>query len=641
MADRLLHVSIGPVQGFVAQARRTRDLWAGSFLLSWLAGQLMAATLRQDSRILFPVVGTEREPENPMLAAVLGRPLPREESPRIGSLPNRFKASVPGAFDPEAAAEETRRKWRELAECVWRRFVADAAGGGRDTRAIWDRQIEEFWDIQWVMDADPGDGSDSAWLDRRKNWRSHWPPEEGGDHCTTMGDRQELSGFVRSRERPAQDAFWGDVRRRTGRLDLRDDERLCAVALVKRLFPKLEPTELETTVGWNIGAANWPSTAYMAAAPWLAHVAADPERRTKLQEYVESVRDAVGPAIFGKLSGERTARLPGLSPLGAAADLDGNLFLEPALANPRATPLSDDARPLGEADAEDGPDAALRARLSSALRELGKVVGAARPFYALLSMDGDRLGKLLRESGEERISGALAAFVSRVPDIVRDNDGSTVYAGGDDVLAMLPVDRAIGCATALRRAYGSAFAGLAFEDAREEGASATASCAVVFAHYRNPLREVLALAREELDGTAKDGNGRDSLALAVILPGGVNHRWVARFGRAPEAIAALRAQSYPASFLYNLRRRYEDLIGGLDADERHAVVLAEHVKGAPPRTGDEQVRAEAAVNGLLAACTTQRGDDLPGAGETFRLDGAFVARFLAEICDFGRAAAPS
>ncbi|MBA5248658.1 MAG: hypothetical protein FE834_03865, partial [Gammaproteobacteria bacterium] len=28
-----LHFSLGPVQGFIGQARRTRDLWAGSFLL--------------------------------------------------------------------------------------------------------------------------------------------------------------------------------------------------------------------------------------------------------------------------------------------------------------------------------------------------------------------------------------------------------------------------------------------------------------------------------------------------------------------------------------------------------------------------------------------------------------------------------
>ena len=32
-----LDISIGPVQGFVSQSRRTRDLWGSSYLLSFLS----------------------------------------------------------------------------------------------------------------------------------------------------------------------------------------------------------------------------------------------------------------------------------------------------------------------------------------------------------------------------------------------------------------------------------------------------------------------------------------------------------------------------------------------------------------------------------------------------------------------------
>lgn len=59
MVEQIFHFTIGPVQGFVAQARRTRDLWAGSFLLSWLAGQAMAAVFNQGGTITFPDVGTK------------------------------------------------------------------------------------------------------------------------------------------------------------------------------------------------------------------------------------------------------------------------------------------------------------------------------------------------------------------------------------------------------------------------------------------------------------------------------------------------------------------------------------------------------------------------------------------------------
>lgn len=245
MSEHILHISIGPVQGFVAQARRTRDLWSGSFLLSWMSGQLMASVLQKGGEIIFPAVGTKDKPTEPMLAAILGKPLPENPHPKIGSLPNRFKAKVPADFNPESAVNEAKKKWEELAETIWKSFVENAVNENEDqrnfTREIWKRQIKGFWEIQWVKGDNPvNNGEDAKWLDSRKNWRSHWPPKEGGDHCTTMGSWQELSGFVRSRERKEQDDFWKALREKVGRLDLQDDERLsCSFSnLGNRRFTK-------------------------------------------------------------------------------------------------------------------------------------------------------------------------------------------------------------------------------------------------------------------------------------------------------------------------------------------------------------------------------------------------------------------
>lgn len=625
MADRILHMSIGPVQQFVSQARRTRDLWAGSFLLSWLVGQLMAAVMRQGGHVLFPLVGTVQAPADPLLAAILGY---RSERPTIGTLPNRFKASVPAAFDPALAAHDARQAWRKLAECVWDQFVAGTADRGCGTRAIHERQIDGFWDLQWVTGADPGDGSDAAWLDRRKNWRSHWPTREGGDHCTAMGDWQEISGFVRGRQRHQQDAFWMDLQRTVGRLDIRDGERLCAVALVKRLFPKLGATQQERSIGWRLGAANWPSTAYMAAVPWLMHVGAEAERRSKLSAYVRAVEQSVRPDTFAQLKGERATHLPGLESLGEDADLDGNLFLEAALASHRATPLTH-LRSVNT-DRED-PDGATRERLLDELQALGQAVGgSARPFYALLLMDGDRLGSLLRHNHEPSISAALARFVEQVPDTITGRNGVTVYAGGDDVLAMLPVTTAVDCAIELRRAYDAAFQPLQL---KATGQRATASAAIVFAHHHCPLREVLTCAHTQLDDTAKEGNGRNSLAIAVMLSGGVNRSWVGSFEVAPGALKQLvgTAHAFSASFLYHIQQRYGPMIDHtVDRDDRRGILLAEYLKGKPPQSEADRERAREAVELLLRACVTERGD--AAAIETPRLqfDGALIARFMAE-----------
>jgi CRISPR-associated protein Cmr2 len=41
------------VQGFVARARKTRDFWSGSFILSSLAGYAMLAVIEAGGMIFF------------------------------------------------------------------------------------------------------------------------------------------------------------------------------------------------------------------------------------------------------------------------------------------------------------------------------------------------------------------------------------------------------------------------------------------------------------------------------------------------------------------------------------------------------------------------------------------------------------
>ena len=101
----------------------------------------------------------------------------------------------------------------------------------------------------------------------------------------------------------------------------------------------------------------------------------------------------------------------------------------------------------------------------------------------------------------------------------------TVYAGGDDVLAMLPIPRALDCAQALSDAYRNAFDGTTVRD------EATLSAAVVFAQIRLPLSQVLGEAHRLLDDIAKERNGRDSLAVAVLKPGGPYCEWATSWTR--------------------------------------------------------------------------------------------------------------
>ena len=255
-----IDISIGPVQGFVSQSRRTRDVWGSSYLLAFLSAHAMHGAAQAGGSIVQPDVADDR-----LYLWVSG--IPTSEPPRIGTVPNHFVVEVraDARHLAEAAVGSLDAAWLRVCDAVWARFVEPACLAGNETQAIWDRQVGSFWEVSWTS----GPWSDSGnLLARRKQWRSHSPPDEPGDQCTVMHDLQELSGHVRARQARQHDEFWRHVKRHLGELDLRDNERLCAVALVKRLFPKVAPEAL----GWRVEASHWPSTVYVGAVPWIQRV---------------------------------------------------------------------------------------------------------------------------------------------------------------------------------------------------------------------------------------------------------------------------------------------------------------------------------------------------------------------------------
>jgi CRISPR-associated protein Cmr2 len=321
-----------------------------------------------------------------------------------------------------------------------------------------------------------------------------------------MPDFQELSGYVSvdRNEARRQSEFWRAIRQKVGVLDLRDDERLCAPAMVKRLFARYGPKPIRDALDVD----QWPSTLYVGAVPWLRQVgehAAEPAAA-----YVDALRAAALPGTI-----RRRVPVPRLA--HTTQDeffrLDANFYHRHLLASPRACPL----KPEAEQTRDD---------LGKLLDKVNKAAGGAAPvYYALLVADGDQLGKLIREVADPpAVARAMAAFADQVKPTVEEHYGVTVYAGGDDVLAMLPVPEALACADKLAHAFAEAFRS-------QVDQVATLSAAVVFAHMRMPVGGVLHLARRLLEDLAKEANKRDSLAVAVAKPGGDNCQWVTSWTR--------------------------------------------------------------------------------------------------------------
>jgi CRISPR-associated protein Cmr2 len=381
---------------------------------------------------------------------------------------------VVAAHAATAAANEA---WQMVAQFVWDDFVQRVEVNGRDSRDIWRRQVDAFWEMAWAVGG-------SGELARRKLWRLPLFTVEPGDHCLLMPAWQELSGHVAATKagRDRQRKFWAEFRvRLRSNLDVDALEQLCAIALIKRLYPAIE-RRLEL-FGDAFGQRRfWASTADVAVSRWREHILLNPELKAEADSYAADVA--------------RARNLP-----GAFEDLDGNFFISTALEEPARLRISENDVP----------------RLKSALEKLHESAGEPPSSYAIIRADGDRVGAALaqlRSRGDqvalEALSERIAEFGTAAPVICEQHKATCVYAGGDDVLALCDVQDALGLADSLATSF-----------CHSVGANLTLSVAVHFVQFRLPLRDVLADSHRLLDDIAKDAVGRDALAINLHLSSGL------------------------------------------------------------------------------------------------------------------------
>ncbi len=109
--------TIGPVQDFIKAARKTRDFWAGSYILSYLTWMAIRVVVEKygPDHIVFPALY-----EQPLFTLYLREKLddtdlPSKDDLAIASFPNRFFAILPHDMEVLKEAEEAvRNKWKDI-----------------------------------------------------------------------------------------------------------------------------------------------------------------------------------------------------------------------------------------------------------------------------------------------------------------------------------------------------------------------------------------------------------------------------------------------------------------------------------------------------------------------------------------------
>lgn len=514
-----LKFQIGPVQEFIAAARSTRDLWSGSYLLSWLmaAGLKALSAEAGPDAVIFPSLRNQPLFDLHWRADLWGQVrfgdktaweslgYDRDDDTRAlltPNLPNVLLAVVPAWRAAElgkSVEAAIRAEWRRIAESVWEYCDREITPGGKErltagegthfTRAIrrerFDAQIGKLLSLTWQVTPWPSTLHEAIAL--AGPFSPGMPIRQAEQRVRRLADLAEKAMPREHRDprhlvcdergRIAEDA--------SGRATLNNLGLGWSVILALNAWQLDAVRQTRAFAGWTSGG-------------WQTGTFSNKDSVTGREEAV------AGGSLWRRrceaLGGRWRTWFKNDDWVGAAT-LVKRLWHRAYLAQ-------------APWNLETGPDhfpmpntrgvAAHEPEKDCGDDETAEAAPAEERYFAVLAFDGDEIGKWMSGEKTPRFATQLAAYTDGsgtpqgakpyyadpanaqqallesqrplspsyhlqfsealsnfallcAPPIVEVFDGRLIYAGGDDVLALVPADAALDCAAALQLAFtGSA-----------------------------------------------------------------------------------------------------------------------------------------------------------------------------------------
>ncbi|MGX9366803.1 type III-B CRISPR-associated protein Cas10/Cmr2 [Desulfoplanes sp. PS50] len=598
----LMVFGLTPVQNFIARARKLRDFWTGSLILSWLAFEGIRQVIYElgSDHVLYPSLI-----DQPMIENFLGKECALDElglfdssDTGVASFPNKFVCLVPSGMEDVLAGSikmAIKDAWSDLGNRVLG-LIEEKFGRDETVSKLFARQLDGYFDFHWsacpLIDQS-GIATARELLNERvwsqaletlndsKKLKYSIPAKSafyGTTHAMVQGfmaagkfcktDKRETEEGIKCQlhgdleilhldhavtgdknPRPENDPFWSKFKEKWtmsmgAASDFKESERLSSLGMVKRLAGYAIRRDKEHPLYPFFKDDNsFPATTEMALSDWFERLPTGVKK---------NLQQDLGSNWRGRIADHYHAQDEDESGQGEEDSVLNRLK--------RETPLND-----------------------------------ADNYYAVLLMDGDKMGKLVNGetiaatwdsvvhpdlveklrhwpegkdgfrkfwdtylSKKRMLSPAVHAAISEalgdfalhtVPSIVNKHRGKLIYAGGDDVCAVLPISTVLQAAKDIATAYNYPF--LVLENGLPTpvldiwkpgtsrlfhhlgaGEAISISAGILLTHHKRPLLGAVKRAHQLLED-AKDKGGRNSLALELDKRSGGARSWRASWKDLP------------------------------------------------------------------------------------------------------------
>jgi CRISPR-associated protein Cmr2 len=488
--------TISPVQSFIGQARKTKDLYAGSQILSKLCRTGIESTKSVGGEIIFPYLDEENSNQ---------------------SLPNRFiaKISKHSTLSFQEIGEKIEKDVKEYFEDEGTALLSSLGKFTTDFKNIFWKQIKGHLDIHWVIVPinDNEQYLDAFQRTERilgsvKNLRSFNQNPEKGRKCSLDGQNNALF-FSHLYNKPS----YANSAVKVYSGNFKKGEGLSAVSMLKRNYP----------------SDKFSSTAQIALLQNEKDLKEEEKENLKNYKNLFTEKQYVSAVVKNgepcKIENE-----------DKWLDVfDYQLLFEENITDKTV------------------PNESQR---KCALQFLNKISRNFKDkYYAIIHFDGDKMGRWLSAKDESNniilkenvkpeyyhhiLSKSLSKFADWATDYLKieDYNGQSIYAGGDDFLGFINLNSLVKVLTDLQREFelivnkGQDSKGKKYLGEDEKPLSElitttdklTFSAGVVIAHYKDPLSLVLEQARNA-EKVAKDKGNRNAFCIVASKGSGEIHQ---------------------------------------------------------------------------------------------------------------------